>query len=198
MANAGAPSRDPLTIELTELGRQQAEKLALLFVEEPSLIVVSPAERARATALPTILRFPTVQVEEWPIQEFTYLAPTRCEGTTGEQRRAWVEDYWDRADPSRCDGDGAESFRTFLARVDGATERLSSLASSVGGPVLMFGHGQFINAMRWRLLSDQNDREMQSFRAFDLSQPIAHCKPILLFELASDVPMTAGVRRLPS
>jgi len=58
---------DPLTIPPTELGRQQAEDVALQWQQEPALIVVSPAERARATAAPTLRRFPKVPHEEWPI-----------------------------------------------------------------------------------------------------------------------------------
>ena len=123
-------------------------------------------------------RFPTVQVEEWPIQEFTYLAPARCAGTTAAQRRSWVEDYWSLADPDRCDGDGAESFNEFLARVDNTVARLAQLAQEADRAVLLFGHGQFINAMRWRRLLVGDKTEMPSFRDFDLQNPVAHCEPL--------------------
>lgn len=178
VANAGAATLDPLSIELTELGRQQAERVALLWTEPPSLIVVSPAERARATALPTTRRFPGVHVEEWPIQEFTYLAPVRCAGTTAEQRRVWVEHYWALAAPDRRDGDGAESFNEFLARVDHAVNRLTLCTQRTGCSVLLFGHGQFINAMRWKRSNIGDQRGMSSFRAFDLASPVAHCEPL--------------------
>lgn len=178
VANAGAATSDPLSIPLTELGRQQAEAVARQWTEVPGLIVVSPAERARATALPTIRRFPAVHVEEWPIQEFTYLAPARCAGTTAEQRGAWVEDYWALADPDRCDGDGAESFNEFLARVDDTIGRLAQLAAQFDLAVLLFGHGQFINAMRWRQSHLRGERSMSSFRDFDLENPVAHCEPL--------------------
>lgn len=178
VANAGAATLDPLSIELTELGRQQAEDVALGWVEAPSLIVVSPAERARATALPTIRRFPTVRVEEWPVQEFTYLAPARCAGTTAEHRRAWVENYWALADPEKCDGEGAESFNELLIRVDSTIERLAQFTQRMDGTVLLFGHGQFINAMRWRRLKAVEQRGMHAFRIFDLRNPVAHYHPI--------------------
>lgn len=99
-------------------------------------------------------------------------------GTTAQQRRDWVEDYWVRADPARCDGDGAESFNEFLVRVDDAINRLSQIDSRV---VLVFGHGQFINAMRWRCSKEAENQGMQSFRAFDLKSPVAHCEPLTLF-----------------
>lgn len=180
VANAGAATLDPLSIELTELGRQQAEDLARQWAEAPSLIVVSPAERARATALPTMRRFPAVRDEAWPIQEFTYLAPARCAGTTAEQRRAWVEDYWGAADADRCDGEGAESFNDFIARVDNTVARLAQFAGGSDRTVLLFGHGQFINAMRWRRSHLGGGQWMPSFRDFDLKNPVAHCEPLEL------------------
>lgn len=183
VANAGAATLDPLSIELTELGRRQAEDLARQWAEAPSLIVVSPAVRARSTALPTMRRFPSVRVEEWPIQEFTYLAPARCAGTTADQRRAWVEDYWALADPDRSDGDDAESFNEFLARVDGTAARLAQFSGESDRTILLFGHGQFINAMRWRQSSSGGRQKMPSFRAFDLRNPVAHCEPLELAPL---------------
>ena len=183
VANAGAATLDPLSIKLTELGRQQAEDLARRWTEAPSLIVVSPAERARATALPTMRRFPAVRVEEWPIQEFSYLAPARCAGTTADQRRAWVADYWALVDPDRCDGGGAESFNEFLARVDNTVARLDQVAGGSDRTVLLFGHGQFINAMRWRRSRSGGGQGMPSFRDFDLKNPVPHCEPLELVPL---------------
>lgn len=119
-------------------------------------------------------------MEEWPIQEFTYLAPMRCAGTTAEQRRVWVEHYWTLADPDRCDGDGAESFNEFLARVDDTIGRLAQLAEPFDLAVLLFGHGQFINAMRWRQSHLCGEQSMSSFRDFDLGNPVAHCEPLEL------------------
>ena len=45
--------------------------------ETPSLIVTSLFLRTQQTAAPTIERFPDVPVEVWPIEEFTYLQPSR-------------------------------------------------------------------------------------------------------------------------
>jgi len=180
VANAGAATSDPLAIPLTELGRRQAEEVAQQWGGEPGLIVVSPAERAQATAAPTIRRFPEVRHEEWPIHEFTYLSPARCAGTTGEQRRAWVEAYWAKADPAYVDGPGAESFAAFAARVEQAVRSLRDLAFDANQPALLFGHGQFINAMRWRLASPGAAADMLSFRTFDLGNLLAHCAPIHL------------------
>jgi len=180
VANAGAATADPLTIPLTELGRRQAEEVAQQWNDEPGLIVVSPAERARATSAPTIRRFPNVACLEWPIHEFTYLNPSRCAGTTGEQRRAWVEAYWSKADPRFVDGDSAESFEAFIERVEQAIEQLSGLGLDEHRPILLFGHGQFTNAMRWRQMCSDARLDMLRYRAFDLQNPILNCELVEL------------------
>lgn len=180
VANAGGATSDPLGVPLTPLGRAQAEALAQQWRDRPGLIVCSSARRAVDTAHPTHLRFPDVPLETWPIQEFTYLDPARCEGTTATDRRQWVERYWSQGDPAWCDGEGAESFNGFMGRVCSAVRWLQTVQVEADGVVLLFGHGQFINAMRWLLDGAAKPWDMQSYRAFDLAQPVGHCKPITL------------------
>lgn len=165
-ANAGAATDDPLLIPLTERGSQQAVQVAQTWEAKPSLIVVSPAVRARETAAPTIARFADVPVELWPIQEFAYLAPGRCAGATVSERRGWVDANWPKVDSEYQDGNGAESFAQFMDRVILTQERLSHLSSVVEATALVFGHGQLINALRW-LRTGVRVRDMTTFRAFD-------------------------------
>lgn len=108
--NAGVPCHDLASIELTELGWRQAREVARAWTEAPTLIVTSPYLRTRQTAEATIQRFPNVPVEVWPIEEFTYLQPSRWNGTRSSERMPHLERYWTDADPTYCDGDGAESF----------------------------------------------------------------------------------------
>ena len=114
--NAGLPCDDLATIELTELGWSQARQVAEDWQERPALIVTSPYLRTQQTAAPTIERFPDVPVEVWPIEEFTYLQPSRWNGTRSAERMPHLERYWAGADPAYCDGEGAESFGTLLRR----------------------------------------------------------------------------------
>ncbi len=144
--NAGIPSNDLASIELTDLGWQQARAVATEWREPPALIVTSPYLRTRQTAAPTIERFPDAPVAVWPIEEFTYLQPARWNGTRSAERMPHLIRYWTEADSDYCDGDGAESFAGLLGRAEAALARLAALPSD--GPVYVFSHGQFIQALR--------------------------------------------------
>ena len=145
-ANAGAATIDHTSIPLTEKGIEQAKRVAQSVGRAPELIVASPFSRARATADATISVFLDAPFETWPIEEFTYLDPTRCVNTTVGQRKAWVDHYWANADPSYVDGEGAESFLEF---VDRARSFLDHLATHSAQDILAFSHGQFLNAVAW-------------------------------------------------
>jgi broad specificity phosphatase PhoE len=144
--NAGFPCHDLAEIELTELGHEQARRLAASWTDVPSLIVTSPYRRTQQTAAATIAKFSDVPVEVWPIEEFTYLEPSRWNGTRSVERMPYLERYWSELDPAYCDGPGAESFAALLRRAEAALDRLANLpAQSI---VLLFSHGQFIQAVR--------------------------------------------------
>ena len=145
-ANAGAATIDHTSIPLTEKGIEQAKRVAQSVGRAPEIIVASPFSRARATADATISVFLDAPFETWPIEEFTYLDPTRCVNTTVGQRKAWVDHYWANADPSYVDGEGAESFLEF---VDRARSFLDHLATHSAQDILAFSHGQFLNAVAW-------------------------------------------------
>ena len=109
------------------------------------------------------------------MQEFTYLAPTRCAHTTAEQRRPWVAQYWNAADPLAVDGPDAESFAAFMWRVSAALGRLAELPMA---SVALFGHGQFMQAVRWSISTRPlviDADAMRAFHAFDLAHPVANC-----------------------
>ncbi|WP_349975403.1 histidine phosphatase family protein [Pseudomonas sp. WHRI 8519] len=145
-ANAGAASHDHASIPLTEKGLQQAQRVANSITQRPSLIVASPFSRAQATAAKSTSLFPLVPVEIWPIEEFTYLEPSKCANTTVIERKAWVDRYWANADPAYVDGFGAESFLEFVGR---ARSLLDQLAANPAEDILIFSHGQFLNLVAW-------------------------------------------------
>lgn len=173
LANAGLPTLAPAGIALTENGRRQAADFAAALSVAPDLIVSSPFERARATARFSARRFAWVPVEEWPVEEFTYLDPSRFVGTTQAQRKPQADAYWQRADAAFIDGPGAESFAQLLARAERMLQRLAALEADT---VLVFSHGQFIRAVLWWLEQGQRATEPDSMRHFRLTE-LAHPLP---------------------
>ena len=174
-ANAGHATSDPASIPLTELGKQQAHAISQRLAESPAFVISSPFLRAQQTAAPTLTRFPAVPTEIWPVQEFTYLAPARCAGTSAQQRRQWVDAYWNAFNPTLVDGPGAESFSAFIERVRAALNRLRMVRNASDAIAAMFGHGQFLQAMRWLIQNGDGviDADaMRSFRIVDQRSPI--------------------------
>ena len=165
-ANVGAVTSVPETIPLTETGFKQAECVASFFDKQPDLIVVSPFLRARETAAPLLQRFPNVAVEEWHVQEFTYLATDRCANTTLADRKPLVAAYWERSEPNYCDGPGAESFAQFVLRVKDMIHRLQTSDANF---IVVYTHGQLIQLTMWLLWHNVNDltgKSMAMFRFF--------------------------------
>ena len=172
-ANAGLPSVLHADVPLTELGHRQAEAVAERVARPPDLVVVSPFARARATAAPILARWPATPTETWPIGELTYLSPARCVGTTPEIRRPWIAEYWQRCDPDHLDGDDAETFRAFVARLADFHRRLAALDLDF---VIAVGHGQFFRAYTVALAAgaEAAARWMQDYRARETAQPMAN------------------------
>lgn len=171
-ANAGMPTSNPAQIPLTVQGHRQAAALARVFRRAPARIICSPYLRTRQTAAPLTRRFPAVPCEEWPVQEFTYLAPARCANMTGADRRPLVAAFWERNDPAYCDGPGAESFAELIGRT---RQTLARLAAPEGGLVALFSHGQFIRAVLWLALTAPaaiTAAQMRQFRAFQTAVPL--------------------------
>ncbi len=192
--NAGIPCDDLASIPLTELGWGQSREVAAGWTETPDLILTSPYLRTRQTATATIERFPNVPVGVWPIEEFTYLQPSRWNGTLSSERMPYLERYWNEADPEFCDGDGAESFSTLLLhRAEIALDRLQALPAEP--LVYVFSHGQFIQAMRSLVVDSKlSDREkMQKFWGKG-SPAIANAERV---ELQTEVGVWEAIKTCP-
>lgn len=165
-ANAGLASASPELIPLTEKGKRQARQLAVFLTTMPDLIAVSPFLRARQTAAPLIERFSNADVEDWTVQEFTYLSRTRGGHSTVAMRKPLVDEFWRRSEPDYCDGKDAESFRNFILRVREILQKLENLPHR---SIAVVTHGQFIRAALWLILTGRNEIDspaMKNFFAF--------------------------------
>jgi broad specificity phosphatase PhoE len=168
VTNAGGRAADQVSNALTELGRAQAVRFAERIDCKPALIVVSPFLRAQQTSEPLRQMFPDVPVEEWPIQEFSFLNPALHRGTSELDRESHVVAYWQREDPAYADGPEAESFAMFLDRAREMIRRL--VQRDAGGCIVVFTHGYFMQAVRMVLLfPSATDAElMANFQRFHL------------------------------
>jgi broad specificity phosphatase PhoE len=166
------PASDHSQIALTERGHAQAAAVAEIWKDRPELIALSPYLRTHLTAEPTMQRFPDVPVAVLPMQEFTYLEPSRWNRTSRKQRLPHIEAYWKAAEPDYCDGPGAESFSTLLVRVATTLARLEQL--NPGALAFAFSHGQFMQAVRISLLFPHwdNKQKMEHFWLFDQENPV--------------------------
>lgn len=145
---------------LSELGHRQAAAFAASVRAAPELIVVSRFLRSIQTAAPLGAKFPEVPVETWPVEEFTFLPPQLFVGTTFRDREPQNSAYWRNGDPDAHPGPGGESFRDFIARVDGV---LDHLAARPERSVLMVSHGYTMQALLWRLSEPGRSIDRTSF-----------------------------------
>lgn len=163
ISNADLPTTDPAESVLTEKGQQQAAYIPLAFAHKPDLIVVSPYVRARQTAVPTITHFSPISVEEWPVHEFTYLAPQRYHNTTGSDREPYARAYWERNDPQHKDDGRGESFAELLRRARQTSARLQAHPAEF---IAIFSHGMFSRALIWSLLTGIEEATPETMRRY--------------------------------
>lgn len=174
-ADAGGKTSDSASIPLTSAGRSQAETIAQGINEAPELIITSPYVRALETAMPLQKRYPNVVCEHWPVHEFTYISTARCENTTVNDRKPMVEAYWKKADPDYRDGEGAESFDSFIER---ALECLYTLQGRKEKFIVIFTHAQFMGGIKWLYDNNKKKPDMRTFREFIIKLAIKNGQKI--------------------
>ena len=142
MVNSGVWTDKPHATTLSPLGEETAQAAAAKVIEEPTVIISSPLIRAVDSANYIRKVWPEVASVIWPIEEFIYLSPAKLSVLTKNQRNELISAYWRTADPSYCDAQDTESFKTFISRVENFYTQVSKLQ----GFVVVVGHGQFFKA----------------------------------------------------
>lgn len=163
MANANQRTATDKDNPLTEKGWAEAALVARAIPRPPNRVILSPYIRTHQTAQATLERFAGVAVEEWPIQEYTWLASTRRANTNITERQEMARKFFARLDPLAVDGPGAESFAEFIDRVDQARHRLYTVADDF---TLIFCHAGFIRALMLSLLSPGQGTDPDYFERF--------------------------------
>lgn len=173
VGNVNGRTASHASIELTIEGHEQARKLAtqLPYADH---VYISSFIRTKQTAQP-ILDRDQREPETLSIEEFSYLSDSRCQNTTLEERKPWVDRYWSRLDIDYLDGTDAESFRAFYQRVVAFKQHLFTIQSNfMDRNLMVFSHGQFLKL--FKMLNEQeralSASLMADFRYEMLRHPI--------------------------
>lgn len=130
-------------IELTQTGHLQAKRLAEQL-PPANQVYISSFKRTLQTAQPLLER-DHLQPMIFAIEEFSYLSDMRCQNTTLEERKPWVDAYWSNLDVDYLDGADAETFRQFYQRVNDFRQHLLSIKDDyIEKNLMVFSHGQFL------------------------------------------------------
>lgn len=145
-------------VELTEQGRQRAERLQEYLAEkEFAAVMTSPMKRARETC--ALAGFGEVAVVEPGLKEWDY---GLYEGKTTREIREQVPGWsvWTYAIV------GGEALEHVGARADGVIEKALAMAAAPGrkeARVLMFAHAHILRilAARWMGMTPVNGRHLE-------------------------------------
>jgi len=171
--NAGRGNIAPQDVGLTTMGNEQARRIAAFLKDYASLtlMVTSSYLRTKQTAEPTKREFRSVPLEEWDVQEFTYLSPAYFGYSTIHDRRPLVDAYWEQKDPTYEDEDGkdSESFIQFINRVQNFIMQMNRRLNKTtlkNENIAVFSHEQFINAVLWYIKYRPTTIDAQAMMGF--------------------------------
>ncbi|MEQ1109150.1 histidine phosphatase family protein [Acinetobacter seifertii] len=173
-ANINGKTLSHASITLSENGHKQAQELCLKLPEIDH-VIVSQYLRTHQTAAPLLEKYNlTFEVDEL-LHEFSYLSERKCANTNMDDRKAWVNAYWEKMDYQHKDADDAESFEDLYMRVQAFYEKLKILAENyVQKNLAVFSHGQFLQLLMMQIqqLQPISKDLMRQFRYNLVYQPI--------------------------
>lgn len=173
-ANINGKTLSHASIALSEHGHRQAKHLCskLPVIDH---VIVSKYLRTRQTAAPILEKYGlSLEVDEH-LHEFSYLSERKCANTNLNDRKAWVNAYWERMDYQHRDADDAESFEDLYLRVQAFQKKLNILAPLYAEKNLaVFSHGQFLQLLIMQIQQPRllTKELMQQFRSDLVRQPI--------------------------
>ena len=173
-ANINGKTLSHASIALSEHGHKQAQDLCSKLPRIDH-VIVSQYLRTQQTAAPILEKYNlTFEVDEH-LHEFSYLSERKCANTNLNDRKAWVNAYWEKMDCQYRDADDAESFEDLYLRVQAFQEKLKTLAPRYAEKNLaVFSHGQFLQLLIMQIQQPRplTKELMQQFRSDLVRQPI--------------------------
>jgi broad specificity phosphatase PhoE len=173
-ANINGKTRSHASIALSENGHLQARELCSRLPEIEH-VIVSKYLRTHQTAAPVLEKYRLKAEVNEHLHEFSYLSERKCANTNLNDRKAWVDAYWEKMDCRHRDADDAESFEDLYLRVQAFHEKLKALAGSYAEKHLaVFSHGQFLQLLVMQVKQPMplSKALMQQFRSSLIRQPI--------------------------
>mgnify|MGYP003533875938 FL=1 len=173
-ANINGKTLSHASIALSEHGHKQAQDLCSKLPRIDH-VIVSQYLRTQQTAAPILEKYNlTFEVDEH-LHEFSYLSERKCANTNLNDRKAWVNAYWEKMDYQHRDADDAESFENLYLRVQAFQEKLKILTPHyVKKNLAVFSHGQFLQLLIMQIQQPRplTKELMQQFRSDLVRQPI--------------------------
>ncbi|MEB7639587.1 histidine phosphatase family protein [Acinetobacter pittii] len=173
-ANINGTTLSHASIALSEFGHKQAQALCSKLPKIDH-VIVSRYLRTHQTAAPLLEKYNlTLEIDEH-VHEFSYLSERKCANTNMDDRKAWVNRYWEKMDYQHRDAGDAESFEDLYIRVQTFHEKLKALTENyVQKNLAVFSHGQFLQLLMMQLQQPQplSKELMQQFRYNLVNQPI--------------------------
>ncbi|ENV29860.1 histidine phosphatase family protein [Acinetobacter baumannii] len=167
-ANINGKTLSHASIALSKHGHKQAQALCSKLPEIDH-VIVSQYLRTHQTAAPLLEKYNlSFEVDEH-LHEFSYLSERKCANTNMDDRKAWVNAYWEKMDYQHKDADDAESFEDLYMRVQAFHEKLKVLNENyVQKNLAVFSHGQFLQLLMMQIQQPQPISKdlMQQFRGF--------------------------------
>ncbi|MDC5077441.1 histidine phosphatase family protein [Acinetobacter baumannii] len=173
-ANINGKTLSHASIALSQNGHKQAQALCskLPVIDH---VIVSQYLRTHQTAAPLLEKYNLNFEVDKHLHEFSYLSERKCANTNMDDRKAWVNAYWEKMDYQYKDADDAESFEDLYMRVQAIHEKLKVLAENyVQKNLTVFSHGQFLQLLMMQIQRPQplSKDLMQQFRYNLVYQPI--------------------------
>ena len=146
-ANINGKTLSHASIALSENGHIQAQNLCSTLPKIDH-VMVSKYLRTQQTAAPILGKYKLDFEVNEHLHEFSYLSEQKCANTNLNDRKAWVNAYWERMDYQHRDADDAESFEDLYLRVQAFQEKLKILTPHyVKKNLAVFSHGQFLQLL---------------------------------------------------